>query len=177
MAQHDAQIQQAPAAAAQLTAQGVLGAVRPQEAGTAYRPARMPRMKPDRCDEVPMPKDGSFNLPGLPLAWATNSPTAFTGSEGCTPSTLGTSAIWATGTGSVNGLSESLGYSVELTAIGPTELRISVQPSAGVRTTSSVPVLPPAPRLFSTTKGWHCRSDSCWPRQRARRCGSPSRRG
>ncbi|MNO05601.1 hypothetical protein D3C81_2270570 [compost metagenome] len=41
-----------------------------------------------------------------------------------------------------------------MTAIGPTELTISVWPSGAARTTNSVPMLPPAPGLFSTTKGW-----------------------
>jgi len=40
------------------------------------------------------------------------------------------------------------------TAMGPTELTISVWPSGSARTTYSVPMLPPAPGLFSTTKGW-----------------------
>ncbi|MNC74835.1 hypothetical protein D3C75_1262600 [compost metagenome] len=38
--------------------------------------------------------------------------------------------------------------------MGPTEFTISVWPSGAARTTYSVPILPPAPGLFSTTKGW-----------------------
>jgi hypothetical protein len=43
-----------------------------------------------------------------------------------TTSTLGTSAICTTGTRSTSGLMFSFLYSVGLTAIGPTELTISV---------------------------------------------------
>ncbi|KAG1272128.1 hypothetical protein G6F64_015546 [Rhizopus arrhizus] len=37
--------------------------------------------------------------------------------------------------------------------MGPTELTIRMCPSGAARTTNSVPMLPPAPGLFSTTNG------------------------
>ncbi|MNI58920.1 hypothetical protein D3C73_1140550 [compost metagenome] len=75
------------------------------------------------------------------------------GDDGGTTSTLGTVAICTMGTRSVSGSKGSLA-SEALTAMGPTELTISVCPSGAARTTNSVPILPPAPGLFSTTKGW-----------------------
>ncbi len=38
----------------------------------------------------------------------------------------------------------------------------SVYPSAGELITAWVPILLPAPGLFSTTKGWPSRSDRYW---------------
>ncbi|MNV18226.1 hypothetical protein D3C71_1090470 [compost metagenome] len=75
------------------------------------------------------------------------------GEDGGTTSTLGTVAICTMGTRSVSGSKGSL-VSDELTAMGPTELTIRVCPSGAARTTNSVPILPPAPGLFSTTKDW-----------------------
>ena len=42
-----------------------------------------------------------------------------------------------------------------------------VWPSAGSRMNAAVPILPPAPALFSTITGWPRRSPSFWPSTRA----------
>ena len=51
---------------------------------------------------------------------------------------------------------------------------MSVWPSAGARTTASVPILLPPPGRFSTMKVWPSRSDSHCPISRARMSVAPA---
>src|SRR5262245_15784927 len=56
---------------------------------------------------------------------------------------------------------------VALIALGVPTSR-SVYPSAGARTTASVPIIVDAPGRFSITNCWPRRSESHWPISRAR---------
>jgi hypothetical protein len=70
---------------------------------THLMPAISAYSSPDRCGAVPMPEEANDSSPGLDLASAVSSATDDTLSEGCTTSTLGTSAIRVTGANSFAG--------------------------------------------------------------------------
>ena len=52
---------------------------------------------PDICSEVPLPDDAKVILPGLALAWAMNSATVRTGSDGGTTMMLASCMMLAIG--------------------------------------------------------------------------------
>src|SRR5262249_61378029 len=88
-----------------------------------------------------------------------NSRTVLAGTDGFTTRTWGPRRTPATGAMSRMKLKLSFSYNVALVALTVLHRR-SVYPSAGARTTASVPRLVAAPVLFSTTNGWPSRSDT-----------------
>ena len=64
---------------------------------------------PERWTEVPFPEVAQLILPGLALAWATNSATVFAGTAGFTSITFGTRMKPATGSVSRMKLKDSFG--------------------------------------------------------------------
>ena len=67
-----------------------------------------------RCEVLPLPEDANTNWPGFALMSATRSFTVFTGSEGCTTSTLWTAAMRVMGAKSRTGSQPILGYRLTL---------------------------------------------------------------
>ena len=73
---------------------------------------------------------------------------------GFSTSTLGTPATSVTGTKSLTWSKGIFAYSDALIACVPTVPISSVWPSGAALATSAAPLLPPAPGLLSTMKGW-----------------------
>src|SRR5262249_33927926 len=128
---------------------------------------------PAKWDGVPVPADAMLILPGLALAEAINSGTVFAGTDGCTSMTRGVRMMHAIGAMSRRKTKLSLSKGVALIACDASNTR-SVYPSAGARTTTSVPILVAAPGGFSIKKGGPSRSDSHGPIRRARMSLEPA---
>src|SRR5262245_4013461 len=122
---------------------------------------------------VPMPGEPKLILPGLALAWAASSATVLAGTEGLTTITKGRLMRPATSVMSRRNTKLSLSYRVALIVFDELTMR-SVYPSAGARTTASVPMLLPLPGRFSTTNCWPSRSESHGAMSRARMSGAPA---
>ena len=66
-------------------------------------PVRLLNSSPVRWIEVPLPLEAMLSWPGRVFAYAMNSATLLTGSEGWTTITFGTAATLVTGTKSLSG--------------------------------------------------------------------------
>src|SRR5262249_60264562 len=71
----------------------------------------------ERCDDVPMPEEPKFTLPGLAFRYATSSGTVFAGTFGLTNSRFGSTASSETGARSCSTSKLSLVYRKALMAL------------------------------------------------------------
>src|SRR5215471_16415099 len=95
-----------------------------------------------------------------------NSGRVLAGTDGFTTMMFGKRMTEAMGAMSLKKLKLSFSYNVAFHALKLPAMT-NVWPSGGARTTASVPMLPPAPGLFSMMNCWPNRSDSRWPIRRA----------
>ena len=131
------------------------------------------------CDSEPLPIDAKLYFPGFFFSSATSSSTELTPRSVLTASTLGWVTSWVMGAMSLRGSYGRFANSRVLMASGPPMLTPRVEPSGVAFATTSVPILPLAPGLFSMTNalaGYFCCSPS--ETRRATISGvDPGRRG
>jgi hypothetical protein len=113
-----------------------------------------------------LPSDAYLALPPCAFTQPTNSFTFFAGTSALTASTLGCDVVITTGTRSLAGSYGVRVYMNGANAMGPLKPMPIVWPSGWALATVSMPSMPPAPALFSTTTGWPQRSFSLSPSRR-----------
>ena len=104
------------------------------------------------CCGVPLPGVAWLSLPAPLLASAISSRTFCAATAGCTASTIGTEATWATGAKSLSISNGSLAISQGL-MVTWLDAMTMVEPSGAALAAASVPMLPPAPARLSMTTG------------------------
>lgn len=123
-----------------------------------------------RCEIEPAPMDAklSLDLPPSKVASCPGSVAAsllpVTSTDGCDTAMVTSSRSFAVSKGIFL-------YSSEFTPSGPAMLTPIVWPSGAALATASVPMLPAAPLLFSTMKGWPSLAARRSPITRATRSG------
>ena len=105
------------------------------------------------CDDEPVPNEPKLYLPGLALTRAMKSFRLPAGNSGLTTSTRYDRQICETGSKSFSGSYGTLAKMAEfwMWVVMPTS---TVWPSGADRATISLPIMPLAPALFSTTTFW-----------------------